>query len=250
VTQDKEIPLEETQVVKAIEEIQKLRPTYGYRRITAMLRSKMGLICNKKRVYRLMRKHGLLLPKLGYPTREHTGTGKVATLHSNTRWASDCFEIKTFDDSKVYVGFTIDCCDREVISWIMSRTPICAEQITELYMASVWKRFGDYKTPRLIQMLTDRGKVYRAGITEKTCQMLGLLPCFTAAYSPSSNGIAEALVGTIKRDYAYVSDVFNQETTMEQIPNWFRDYNENAPHSALAMMSPMAYREKQLKSAG
>ena len=45
------------------------RPTYGYRRITTLLRrerSRDGVIVNHKRIYRLMKKHGLLLAR-------HTG---------------------------------------------------------------------------------------------------------------------------------------------------------------------------------
>jgi hypothetical protein len=33
----------------------------------------------------------------------------------------------------------------------------------------------------------------------------GLVVCNTPAYSPESNGMAEAFVKTLKRDYAYLS---------------------------------------------
>ena len=75
---------------------------------------------------------------------------------------------------------------------------------------------------------------------------LNLKSCFTAAYSPESNGMAEALVGTIKRDYVYVNDCKNANVTMEMVSGWIKDYNENAPHSSLDMMSPTEYYKTNL----
>jgi putative transposase len=54
--------------------------------------------------------------------------------------------------------------------------------------------------------------------------------------------MAEAFVKTFKRDYAYVGDLSSAERVREQLPGWFNDYNENAPHKALGMMSPREYR--------
>jgi len=64
------------------------------------------------------------------------------------------------------------------------------------------------------------------------------------AYSPESNGMAEALVHTIKRDYVFVSDYINPNAVMTMLPKWFDDYNRVAPHSSLGMLSPVEYRTK------
>ena len=56
--------------------------------------------------------------------------------------------------------------------------------------------------------------------------------------------MAEALVGTIKRDYVYVNDCYSAEEVLKMIPRWIKDYNEEAPHSALGMMSPKEYKQK------
>ncbi len=72
------------------------RPTYGYRRVGALLSRQVATLSkpavNHKRVYRLMRQNSLLLAR-------HTGTGRqrlhdgvVRTLRSNLRWCSDVFE--------------------------------------------------------------------------------------------------------------------------------------------------------------
>ncbi len=221
------------------------RPTYGYKRVTAMLnRERVGeglKRLNKKRIYRIMDMHDLLQKK--YPKRKtHEGTGKVMTLHSNTRWCSDAFELQCFNGEKVYVAFSLDCRDREAISFVARERNLAAEDIRSLMYHSVIKRFGDAKTENKIQWLTDRGTIYRATITRQAANELGLLTCYTAPYSPSSNGMAEAFVHTIKRDYAYLADLKDAKTTMKLLPEWFDDYNKIAPHSALNMLSPEEFR--------
>jgi transposase InsO family protein len=70
------------------------RPSYGYRRVTALLnRQPDATRLNHKRVYRLMHRNALLLPRYGArPERLHDG--KVITLASDLRWCSDGFEIR------------------------------------------------------------------------------------------------------------------------------------------------------------
>ena len=111
---------------------------------------------------------------------------------------------------------------------------------------SVDARFEGGKTLRDIQWLSDRGAIYRAFDTKQLGRDLGLTCCFTAAYSPQSNGMSESFVGTLKRDYVYTSDCFDADTVLEMLPGWFKDYNEEAPHSGLGMMSPLEYK-KQIK---
>jgi putative transposase len=230
-----------------IEEILRTRPTYGYKRVTAMLNHKRETEgkkpYNRKRIYRVMKINGLILKK-AVSERTHIPTGKVMTLHSNTRWCSDCFEIKCFNREKVYVAFSLDTHDREVIAFIASRNPILARDIQSLMLLSVEKRFGAPRTPRLLEWLSDRGSIYRANDTKAFGSSIGLVPRYTMAYSPESNGMAEALVKTIKRDYVYVNDCASPDVVLEMLPKWIKDYNEVAPHSALGMLSPVQYLRK------
>jgi putative transposase len=61
---------------------------------------------NVKRVYRVMKMHGLLLE----------------------RW--------------VRIAFTLDCCDREAISWVATTDSINSSDIRDLMIESVERRFG------------------------------------------------------------------------------------------------------------
>src|SRR6266487_1544673 len=68
---------------------------------------------------------------------------------------------------------------------------------------TLWARFGEatLTAPHAIQWLSDNGPQYTATATVLYAHELGLVPITTPAYSPESNGLAEAFVGTFKRDY-------------------------------------------------
>lgn len=221
------------------------RPSYGYRRIGALLnreRLKSGLpALNHKRVYRLMSQNGLLLQRYTGkpPTRAHEG--KIITIRPNLRWTSDSFEIPCWNGEVLRVAFSLDTCDRELMAWCASPTGISGEMIRDLMLESVERRFNALATPHPIQWLSDNGSAYRAYETIDFAMRLGLVPCFTPVRSPQSNGMAEAFVKTFKRDYVYVHDRPDARTVLSQLPKWFEDYNEIHPHKALRLKSPREF---------
>jgi len=180
-------PLPDDELVSKIKAVIAELATYGYRRVHAVLKRQAlaaGLKPpNHKRVYRVMKVHGLLLDRhVGGHERRHDG--RVAVDERNRRWCSDGFEIGCDNGERVRVAFALDCCDREAI---------------------------------------------------------GLEPRTTPLESPQSNGMAEAFVRTIKRDYVRVSPRPDAETVMRQLPAWIAHYNEVHPHKALGYRSPREF---------
>jgi transposase InsO family protein len=164
-------------------------------------------VLNHKKVYRLMKQNNLLLTRhTGKPMPERIREGKVITLRSNSRWSSDGFEIRCWNQEVVRVTFVLDTCDREVIAWEATTSGFTGETIRNLMLMSVEQRFGRYQTPHPVQWLTDNGSAYTAKETMEFGKQLGLILCFTPVRSPQSNGMAEAFVKTFKRDYAYIND--------------------------------------------
>ncbi|RYF46309.1 MAG: hypothetical protein EOO38_14355 [Cytophagaceae bacterium] len=81
------------------------RPTYGYRRITALIRRDSGLRVNHKRIYRVMKQHCWLLQRHA-PRPARTHTGKIITARSNTRWCTDAFGIQCWNGEQLQVAFS------------------------------------------------------------------------------------------------------------------------------------------------
>jgi putative transposase len=222
-------------------------PTYGYRRVHAILRRKAlaegRSPANHKRVYRVMKEHGLLLQRhAGGVERRHDG--RIAVAASDRRWCSDGFEIGCENGERVRVAFALDCCDREAMSYVATTGGIGGEEVRDLMVAAVEHRFGQVnRLPQTIEWLTDNGSGYIATETRRFAREIGLEPRTTPIESPQSNGMAEAFVRTIKRDYVRVSPRPDAETVLRQLPAWLAHYNEVHPHKALGYRSPREFIE-------
>jgi len=235
-------------LLEGIREVLAERQSYGYRRVTALLNAKLKKCgnrpINRKKTYRIMKQNHLLLERpLHKIKRPHTG--KVETLFSNTRWCSDTFTIQCQNGEQVHVAFSIDTCDREIMRYIASTIGIDGKAIRDLMLETVEYRLGSSRVEKPIQWLSDNGSCYTARETVAFGRELGLDIRTTPAYSPESNGMAEAFVKTFKRDYVWFGDLKDAKTIMGQLPKWMDDYNEKAPHKALKMLSPREYIRKQ-----
>ena len=241
------------ELLAAIRQLTDARPTYGYRRITALLnrghRAAGAEAVNHKRVFRPMSQGQLLLqPHVGLrPTRAHEGS--VIASASNQRWSSDALEIACWNGEVVRVAFAIDTHDREIIAWQAATTGISGEMVRDLMLACVEQRFGTCRAPHPVQWLADNGSAYAARDTRDFAIVLNLVACFTPVRSPESNGVSEAFVKTLKRDYARVQPRPDALTVLAQLPGWIEDYNENHPHSGLQMRSPREFIRSQSQPA-
>ena len=87
------------------------RPTYGYRRLTALLNRKRrasGLEpVNRKRVLRILGQHGLTLERATGRREGRVHDGRVAVMASNLRWCSDALEIGCRNGERVRIALAI-----------------------------------------------------------------------------------------------------------------------------------------------
>ncbi|EMU6458580.1 IS3 family transposase, partial [Escherichia coli] len=237
---------DDTDVLLRIHHVIGELPTYGYRRVWALLRRQAELdgmpAINAKRVYRIMRQNALLLErKTAVPPSKRAHTGKVAVKESNQRWCSDGFEFRCDNGEKLRVTFALDCCDREALHWAVTTGGFDSETVQDVMLGAVERRFGNELPASPVEWLTDNGSCYRANETRQFARMLGLEPKNTAVRSPESNGIAESFVKTIKRDYISIMPKPDVLTAAKNLAEAFGHYNEWHPHSALGYRSPREY---------
>ncbi|UND58695.1 IS3 family transposase [Escherichia coli] len=241
---------DDTDVLLRIHHVIGKLPTYGYRRVWALLRRQAELdgmpAINAKRVYRIMRQNALLLErKTAVPPSKRAHTGKVAVKESNQRWCSDGFEFRCDNGEKLRVTFALDCCDREALHWAVTTGGFDSETVQDVMLGAVERRFGNELPASPVEWLTDNGSCYRVNETRQFARILGLEPKNTAVRSPESNGIAESFVKTIKRDYISIMPKPDGLTAAKNLAEAFEHYNEWHPHSALGYRSPREYLRQQ-----
>jgi putative transposase len=227
-------------------------PTYGYRRVHAILRRRARIngaaAPNHKRVWRVMKEHGLLLQRhAGGEERRHEG--QIAVSERNRRWCSDGFEIGCDNGDRVCVAFALELLrsgGHELVATIRRHR---WRSRADLILAAVEHRFGNIeKVPAAIEWLSDNGSCYVARNTKQFARGIGLEPITTPFESPESNGMAEAFVRTFKRDYVRISFLPDAQTVLGKLPGWFAHYNEVHPHKALGYRSPAEFIRATLET--
>lgn len=113
---DQTAPLEDLLVTRMHALIQQ-HPTYGYRRIWAILRFHDGLVINRKRVYRLMRRQRWLLYQRRVTPKPRVTHRRSIAAGPNERWAMDVTHIACGADGWAHLTTVIDCYDREIVGF-------------------------------------------------------------------------------------------------------------------------------------
>lgn len=236
-------------VVPLITALVAARPTYGYRRITALLNRKLRTEgeapLNHKRVYRIMQAQNLLLARHYTERPDRTHNGKIVTLRSNLRWRSDGFEFTCWNGDIVRGAFIIDAHDREITAWhVMANAGISGSDVRHMMLAAVE---AVQQPPRAApgrdsqwQWLTLHRKGHphlRPPDRPETLLHAGEKP----AEQRHIGGFREhAQTGLRERHAA---------TVLGLIAGWFEDYNENHPHSGLKIRSPREFISAQTATA-
>ena len=137
------------EVLERIRRITNERATYGYPRVTAVLRKELKnegkAPVNHKRVNRIMKENDLCLTRhKGKRTLNHDD--KVITLRPNLRWCTDIFQIQCWNGDLVRVLFSLDCCDRDAMRFFATSEGIDVSRVRDLMTETLESRFGNVKT--------------------------------------------------------------------------------------------------------
>jgi len=73
------------------------------------------------------------------------------------------------------------------------------------------------RVPEPSEWLTDNGSCYTARNTRAFVRGIGLIPHTTPVSSPQSNGMAEAFVRTLKRDYVRMNPRPDAQSVIDQL---------------------------------
>lgn len=207
---------------------------YGYRRITAMLRSR-GWGVNVKRVHRIWRREGLKVP-MKQPKRRRLwlNDGSCVRLrpgHRHHVWAYDFVSYQTHDGRKIRMLTVIDEFTRESLA-IKTARRLRAENVLET-MADLFEAHGP---PMFIR--SDNGPEFVATALRKWFARLGVKTLFITPGSPWENGYCESFNGRLRDELLNGELFYSLREAQVVIETWRREYNTIRPHSSLGYRPP------------
>ncbi len=107
-------------LVGRLKELRLLHPFWGYRRMTAWLNHREGLVVNQKRVYRLMRENGLVVEQVRHKAVRSFQRGKPKATRPNQYWGMDMTKFILGSSGWCYLVVVLDWYTKETVGWKVS----------------------------------------------------------------------------------------------------------------------------------
>lgn len=235
----------EAELRKDIRDLADRHKTYGYRRISALLRREGSHKINKKRVHRIWKAEGLQLTRRKPRKRRYGPKGEV--IHKAERcnhvWSCDFLEDRTEKGDKLRILTVMDEFSRECLAILVDRS-IPSVQVINLLE---WL-FLVRGTPEHIR--SDNGpelvaQAVQEWLAQRDCQTIYITPG-----SPWENPYIESFIGKFREEcldrYLFV----NVQEAQEIAENWRHEYNHYRPHSSLGYLTPIEFAARCLKIPG
>jgi putative transposase len=223
-------------------------PTYGYRRLTALLK-RAGWTVNHKRIQRLMRQMGLQRPVKKRKTRTTNSDhpfprypnlvkGETAARPDDI-WVADITYVR-LGQGFVYLAVLMDVFTRAVRGWHLSRS--LAHHLT---LKALQRALAGGHCPLIHH--SDQGLQYACKDYTDLLKAEHVQVSMAAVGKPEDNGYAERLMRTIKEEEVDLSEYEDFHDAYQRIGHFLEDvYTRKRIHSALDYLTPAEFEANWL----
>jgi transposase InsO family protein len=224
------------------------RGRYGSPRITADLRE-AGWRVSKNTVAKIMREQDLVARRRRRgknTTRPGRGRWRAPDLigrrftarQLNRKWYGDGTEIVT-DEGKLHLASVLDMGSRRIVGFALSEHHDAELAYTALAMAVAVRGGRDAIAGVILH--TDQGSEYTARRVRAACQRLGIRQSMGRPGSALDNAVIESWHSTVEFELRRLEHFATKAQARAKVAAWIEDYNHDRRHSALGMLSPIAY---------
>lgn len=221
------------------------RRTYGWRRVRAELEDGYGQRVNKKLVQSIMQElviSGVPKRRRGRPNRAGRFTAEDFVNRDfhrdgpNQLWMTDITEHPT-REGKVYCCVVLDAWSRKVVGWSIDRQPTAAMVNAALGMAI------DQRQPTNGALVhSDHGSQYTSWTFSQRVRSAGLVHSLGTIGDAYDNAVVESFWARMQTELLNTRRWKTRVELAGAMFDWIEAfYNRTRRHSALGMMSPIAY---------
>jgi len=243
--QPKTDPFEQT-LREEIEKLSARYPTYGYRRITQLLK-RLGYDVGSTRVGRLMKEQNLsVAPKRACQTTQSVaGLGQwvnrienLDICRRNQVWVGDITYVR-LKGQFIYVAVLMDVFTRMVRRWQISR------HLTQSLTLKPLQHALTQSVPQIHH--SDQGVQYLSTAYVATLIRHGIDISLAHRRRPWDNGYAERFIRTLKEEVVHLNEYDDMIDAKQLIEHFILQvYNRKRPHSALGYLTPVEFEQKLL----
>ena len=212
-------------------------PRYGYRRVWALLRRE-GWAVNKKRVQRVWREAGLMVPSKECKRRRmgasESGVTRRQAEYIDHVWSYDFAMDATEDGRRLKMMPIVEEYSRECLALETERS-ITAEDVVE----TLARLFAERGAPSFIR--SDNGPDFIAKALKRWLAASGVETLYIEPGAPWENAYSETFISRL-RDELLNREVFANLKEAKVLAEDYRDhYNHHRPHGALGYLTPTEF---------
>jgi putative transposase len=238
-------------ILQVIQCIKAEHPLWGYRRVWAYMKYRLGYPVNKKRIYRLMKEADLLVTQANRnKAKRIVSRPKPQAQYPNHIWGTDMTKIKLSTYGWIYIHIILDWYTKEIIGYSLSSQSKTADWLDALHMA-VNQRFpqGIHETehPRVF-LVSDNGCQPTSLRYMEECSILKIKQIFTSWSNPKGNAETERVFRTIKEDLVWTHDWDDPFAFQRAFETWIYNYNNDFPHQSLANKTPAEFHQMSVSN--
>ena len=226
-------PKYDADLEKRISSIVEERPSYGTRRVTAMIRPP-GVRTGRNCVLRHMR-HMNLISTNKKTHRKHVSR-TIVVARPDVMCETDFTKIYIDSEGWIYFTAYLDLCSRKIRKYFVSRMSRTASIISAVDNA-ILDTFPDMNVNGL-RIRSDNGPQLTSSGYGKHLRTLGINHETIHAPTPEKYGYIESYFGRFKDDCIYTREFVSLEDFRKHIEWAVSDYNTKRPHSSLNYMTP------------
>ncbi len=225
--------------MKRVNELALRHPRFGYRRITALLRS-AGWRVNRKRVQRLWRSEGLKVPQKQRKTgRLRDGSSDNAAHRRraeriNHVWSFDFCHDRTSDGRPLKIFSVIDEYTRRCLA-IEAARRITGSDVVRILGALM----ALHGRPQHVRC--DNGPEFVAAAVRAWLGRAAIAALYIAPGSPWENAYAESYHARLRDEMLEREQFETLAQAQTMLEGWREQYNDERPHSALGYQTPAAF---------
>lgn len=240
-------------ILLQIQSIKADHPFWGYRRIWAYMRYRLSQQVNKKRVYRIMKEHNLLVaPNLRLKAKRdnQSNKNKPKATRLNQFWGTDMTKVLLNSFGWLYLVIVLDWFTKKIVGYSISTKSCTADWLDALNSAcnSQFPQGIDLKQEELY-LVSDNGSQPTSRKYMQACSVLEIKQIFASYNNPKGNADTERVMRTIKEDFIWVREFSSPLEFAAAFKEWVEDYNNDYPHSSLNYLTPCQFEKEQLMLA-
>jgi putative transposase len=219
-------PVEQAIVAEAL-----ANQTDGYRMICALVRRKLGVAVNRKRVLRVMRERKLIQRRRPLERRKRPGFFRVE--RPRQLWQLDLTSIWVAEHGWTYLMAIIDCCTREIVAWHLELRCRADDAIALVERAAAVHAI----VPGELTLGSDNGSAFTARRFRQRLAELGIRHRRGGYRDPESQAFIESWFGKLKEREVWLNEYETLDDARRGIGGYVDRYHHR-PHSGLNYRTP------------